>query len=382
MINIVADSTVYRADPRREKAAFKALARLASGGLVTLHIPEIVRREFLSQEEELHEKNVKAILGAVHGLGRRPLDAAVAAEVKKIGDDTSGLVANLKTAAAKEFTDWVRSISAAEHPLDSSHGGKMLESYFGGTAPFKQKKNRNDIPDAFVWQSIQDLAREHKPLYVVSGDGGLRQPFEGSRDFVVFASLEDLIASAPIQALLKQHNVSANLIALLALLPAQTALIASEIESELVDELAGKTVGDHDSEPTISMVDKPEDIEVDVTEAVDHGGGLAVVPFKAKVECLVEFGIDKSDYYAMSGEESEGISISDLNDHRFLAEKYNTVCVEGSLSVQINPEKLRAEHVGPALLDALKDGEISIDSIYELEFEHGLQGIGQDQGYG
>ena len=372
MIHIVADSTVYRADPRREKAAFKALARLAESEHVTLHIPEIVRREFLSQEEELHEKSAKAILDAVHSLGRRPLDAAVAAEVKKIGDDNSGLVAKLKAAAAKEFSDWGRSISAVEHPLDPSHGGKMLDSYFGGTAPFKQKKNRNDIPDAFVWQSIQDLARVHRPLYVVSGDGGISRPLEGNADFVVFASLEDLIASAPIQALLQQHNVSANLLAMLALLPGQLDFIASEIESDLVDELAGKTVGDDDSEPTISMVEKPEDIEVDLAEAVDHGGGLAVVPFKAKVECLVEFGIDKSDYYVMSEDQSEGISVSDLNDHRFLAEKYKTVCVEGSLSIQVDPDDLRAERVdGPALLNALKTGEISIDSIGEIEFEHG-----------
>lgn len=370
MIHIVADSNIYRADPRREKAAFKALARLAQGRHVTLHIPEIVKREFLSQEEALHEKCAGEIHGAVRSLGHRPLDPAVAAEVKKISDDNADLVAKLKAAAAKEFSDWGRSISAVEHPLDPSHGGKMLDAYFGGAAPFKQKKNRNDIPDAFVWQAIEDLARVHNPLYVVSGDGGIRQPLEGKPGIVVFGSLEDLIASAPIQALVQQHNVSANLLAMMALLPGETAFIAGVIESPLVDELHGKMVGDDDSEPTISGVGEPQDLELEVNDAVDHGNGLAVVPFRCRVECMVEFGIDKSDYYLLDEEEADGIGISELNDHRFLAEEDRMVLVEGSLSIQVDATKLQAERIEQqALVEILKAGDFKIDSIEDMEFE-------------
>lgn len=372
MIHIVADSTVYRNDPRREKAAFKALARLAQGKHVTLHIPEIVRREFLSQEEEFLQKNAKAIEDALHNLTKRPMDPKGAEHLKKVADASADLAKKLEPSTAKEFDAWAKSILAKDHPIAPAHGSQVMDAYFAGAPPFKQKKNRNDIPDGFVWQAIQDLAKAHKPLYVVSGDAGIRAPLQDNPDFVVFASLEDLIASAPIQALLKKHYASANFSALLALLPGQIGFLEKEIEGSLVDELAGKMVSDgeeDDSEPTITGVDSPEDLEVDPGEAVDHGGGLAVVPFKLKVECGIEFCIDKSAYYTMDEDEAERISISPLNDHRFSAEENRTVVVEGWLSVQVDPAKLHSEKMDEAsLLKVLKDGDISVDSIEEMAF--------------
>lgn len=369
MIHVVADSTVYRADPRREKAGFKAVARLAQGKHVTFHVPDIVRREFLSQEEEIQEKNAKAIQDSLKNLGKRPLDAAGADFLKKVSGASADMAAKLKESAAKEFADWSKSISAVDHPIDQAHGARVMDSYFDGTPPFNKKKNKEDIPDSFVWQAIQDLSKTHKPLYVVSGDGDIAGPLQGNKDFVVFRSLEDLIASGPIQTLLQQHYASANTSTLLALLPMQTALIADRIENKLIDELGGKIIGDDDSEQTITGVETPQDITVDSANAVDHGGGLAVVPFTANVECYIEFCIDKSAYYAMTDEKSEEISISDLNDHRFLAERHDTVHVEGSLSIQVDPVRLQAAPIdGEALLEILKAGTISIDSIDEIEF--------------
>ncbi|MEQ1919765.1 MAG: hypothetical protein ABL955_11250, partial [Elusimicrobiota bacterium] len=130
MIHVVADSNVYRADPRREKAAFKALGRLAQGKHLTLHIPEIVRREFLSQEEVYHQDHVRAIEGALRSLGKRPLDAAAFEILKKVSDAGVDLTAKLKTSGKKEFDDWSKGISAVNHPIDSSHGAKVMDAYF------------------------------------------------------------------------------------------------------------------------------------------------------------------------------------------------------------------------------------------------------------
>lgn len=375
MIHIVADTTVYRNDPKREKAAFKALARLAQGKHVTLHIPEIVRREFLSQEEAFLQTNAKSIEDALNNLSKRPMDAKGAAHLKKVADASAALGKKLEPSASTEFDAWVKSIHAKDHPIAPGHGAQVMDAYFAGTAPFKQKKNRNDIPDGFVWQAIQDLAKVHKPLYVVSNDGGITGPLQGNKDFIVFASLEDLIASASIQALLQKHYASANLSALLALLPGQIDYVENEIESSLVDELAGMIVGsiDDDSEPTITNVDSPADLTIDPAEAIDHGSGLAVVPFSLKVECGIEFCIDKSAYYRMDEEDSKRISVSPLNDHRFSAEETRTVLVEGWLSVQVDPKKLQDEKIDQAtLLKVLKDGKIKIDSIDEMAFPHTL----------
>lgn len=370
MIHVVADSTVYREDPRREKAAFTSLTRLAQGKHVTLHIPDVVRREFLSQEEVYHQENASKIEAGLRSLGKRPLDAAGVDLLKKIADASADLVSKMKASGERQFSEWSKSIAAVDHPIDPAHGARVMDSYFEGTPPFKNRKNRDDIPDSFVWQAIQDISKKHKPLYVVSGDRAVRDALKDNADFVVFESLEKLIASDPIQTLLQQENAGANTKMLLGLLPMQTALIAGKIESKLIDELAWKVIGDDDSERTITMVGTPQDISVDPTDVVDHGGGLSVVAFKAKVECYVEYGLDKSDYYAMGEEESKGIGISDLNDHRFLAERQDIIQVTGYLSVQVDPERLRAAPVdGDALLKILEAGNISIDSIDEIGFD-------------
>lgn len=52
MLHVVLDTSVYRANPRRNSPPFRALTRLAHAGKVQIHLPDLVKREFLSQQYE------------------------------------------------------------------------------------------------------------------------------------------------------------------------------------------------------------------------------------------------------------------------------------------------------------------------------------------
>lgn len=373
MIHVVADTTVYRADPKREKAAFRALTRLATGRYLTLHIPEIVRREFISQQQEQLSRHIQELRGELHNLSRRPLSQSAADFVETTTKKLTSLSADLAAFTEDEFTQWATNMSAVIHPIRESHGLRVVDAYFAGTPPFREPKRRADFPDAFLWEAIRDLAEFHTPLCVVSSDKGILNAARGVDGVIVYETLDDFVASEPFQALLRKHFASTNFKALLALLPKHLDLVSSAIANELVDELAGQTVRsdeipDDNSQAIISMVDEPTDLAIDIDAAVDHGDGLFVVPFSLRTECLLDYAIFKADFYTLPDEKSDRISTSELNKHYYAAQEYYNLRVEGLLSVEVDAEALRSSDLSEDdLLAILGDADISIDSIEHIE---------------
>jgi hypothetical protein len=373
MIHVVADTTAYRADPKRDKAAFRAIARLAHAGYLVLHIPDIVRREFVSQQRQQYSKHIQALRAELHDFGRRSLPTAVADYVGGVLGRLAPLDVDLRAFAEDEFAEWASAMSAVIHPIGQSHGGRVVEAYFAGALPFREPKHRDDFPDAFLWQVIIDLAEQHNPLYVVSSDKGIFNAAQGVEGVTPFDSLEDFVASEPFQALLKAHFASANIKALLALLPEHLDFVSAALANELVDELAGRTVRsdeipDDNSEAIISMVGNPEDLDLDIAAAVDHGDGLFVVPFSLRTECLLDYAIFKGDFYTLPDEKSDRISTSELNEHYYSAEEYYTLRVDGLLSFEVGAEALRSTDLSEDdLVGILEDATITVDSIEDIE---------------
>jgi len=373
MIHIVADTTVYRADPKRGKAAFRALTRLAAGRHLTLHIPEIVRREFISQQQEQYSKHIKTLSALMHHLNRLLLPGLVDDFVQATTDRLTSMDSVLQTFCEEEFNDWASKVSAELHPIQESHGAKIVEAYFTGMPPFREAKRREDFPDAFLWQVICDLAEVYESLHIVSADKGIIDAARSLDGVISFESLEDFVASELVQDLLKQHFASTNFEALVASLPKHLTLVSSAIENELVNHLAGRTVvseqiPEDNSEAVISMVGGPTNLDLDIDAVVDHGDGLLVMPVSLWTECLLDYAIFKADYYTLPDEQLKDIGISELNDHYFEAEENYILHVEVSLSIEVDAEALKSSDLSEdGLLEVLEQAAISIDSIGDIE---------------
>jgi hypothetical protein len=52
MLHIVLDTSTFRTNPRRTSPAFRTLSALARGGKIKIHVPHVIKREFLSQQYE------------------------------------------------------------------------------------------------------------------------------------------------------------------------------------------------------------------------------------------------------------------------------------------------------------------------------------------
>jgi hypothetical protein len=372
MLHVVLDTTAYRADPKRHTAAFRALARLASAQELTLHIPEIVRREFISQQREQYARHVQVLLTELRGFAKRLLPDPVARFLEKSKGDLEVVDSELSIFAEQEFHDWAAKLSAVHHPIPDSHGIRVVDAYFRGEPPFREPRRREDFPDAFAWQAILDIAESHAPLYVVSSDKGVGDACQKVTGVEAFTSLDKFVASDAFQTALHGHFASTNLNALLELLPTQTDFISSAIEEPLARDLSGRTVSsdqipDDNSSAIIDMVGSPTDLDLRVTDAVDHGQGLFVVPFFLRVECLLSYALFKGDLYGLPDGKRETIGLSELNEHYYDAEEYYELDVEGSVSFEVDADALRCSDLSQeGLVDILKAAKIAIDSVTNI----------------
>jgi rRNA-processing protein FCF1 len=76
MIQVVLDTSIYRMDPKRNKAAFRAFTRLCTASKVQLHIPYFVKHEFLSQQRSALENALTAIQTTQRQLLDSPITTA------------------------------------------------------------------------------------------------------------------------------------------------------------------------------------------------------------------------------------------------------------------------------------------------------------------
>jgi len=150
MINVVVDTTVFRNDPARKKAAFQTIKKLASAGELKLHIPQIVKQEFLSQQIDQYHASLSEILKNLLVFTKKNIPEDARKLLKTQEKQLSNLKEELFTFAKREFEQWILDIGAEVHPISESHGPKVMEAYFSGDPPFREKKSRLDIPDAFI----------------------------------------------------------------------------------------------------------------------------------------------------------------------------------------------------------------------------------------
>jgi hypothetical protein len=173
MIDVVLDTSILRQDPKREKAAFRALKRLCWQKQVQVHIPEFVQREFLSQQEELIRKEISDIQSSANSILRRTRRKELSDYAKKVIKEANEIYPKISDEVIGEFKKWIDGTRAKSPRINIDHARVVIDAYFQGSPPFKTRKNRSDIPDSFIWQAICDIATRTKQLHFVCGDGAL-----------------------------------------------------------------------------------------------------------------------------------------------------------------------------------------------------------------
>ncbi len=374
MIELLIDTNIYRSDPLRNKASFNAVVRLAKSGKIRLHVPYFVQWEFISQQIEHYEKNVNSVNQAISNLQRKPIPAGLQDKLEKIKEHFLEMEKELTSYPETEFISWMNDIQGVLHPISEKHGERVAKSYFDGTPPFKAKKNRDDIPDAFIWQAIVDLSSEHERLFVIAGDNEIRNACETISSITAFNSLDGFITSDICRPLLKDENVKENTERLLKYLPIILSVRQEIIETQLAHSLEGSNlqsniVPNSTHVATISNVEELKELKLeDISAAEYYGQGVIVVPFTSVLDVSTEYEVLIADYQNLSAKRSERIAVTELDKYRYIAEESYSISVTGKFSITVDTLKISEHNLSNHDIRSLVDyADIQVDSILTKE---------------
>jgi len=372
MIEVVLDTNIYLTDSLRRTARFNALVRLAKSGKLRLHIPYIVQREFLSQQTEQFEQWANSINNGIIELQRR-ISPTLAKKLDEVKENFSKIQNDLVSYPTLDFSKWVNEINGIVHQVSESHGTKVIEDYFEGAPPFKNKKSRLDIPDSFIWQVISDLANQFDILYVVANDKKVRETCDNKQNIKTFESLDDFIQSDVCRLLLEEENVNQNIERLFRYIHVVFAIRQDEIKERLTEILEDAKI---QSERLIAnsshsaKIKSVEDFVNDITiknlaSAQYYGDGVIVVPFSAQARITAEYDLTPTEYYHLSVKRVEQISFSDVDE---IAQESFTLSVIGKISIKVDPLRILESNLSEEDIKTLADGsEFDVDTIEQKE---------------
>jgi PIN domain len=390
--NVVLDTNIYRKNPKRSDLPFETLERLCKAGVLCLHLPYVVEREFQTQQIEQYQKDISDSLLGLKSIIRKGLPPAELANVQGIHDSIKTVEPLLIAAAEAPLISWAEAISAKRHPITESAAQSAMEAYFQGHPPFTKLKIRDDIPDAFIFQTIKDVSAIEPALIVLSEDGKLANAARNIPNVIVHNSLSAMIESEPIKAeilkldgvermeatrdLLPQDDVkfdkptvAEDLKAIKNLLrkyEIKFGELTADLKRSSGEKLAWKTVHslhipDDNHEATITGCFDTKEIEFEFEDLYYFGAGKFGLPFSYRTTASLTYYIFKSDYYCL--DEDRMPSVTDHNDHYYEAEEDLDVCVTGVLRISFPPEEIKG-----LTLDTLKDHiDFEIDSIDKIE---------------
>ncbi len=375
MIHLVLDTNILSGDPRRNSGPFRALVRLCKAGKAKLHVPFVVKNEFLTQQKQEARKLLKELRSAADKLSSFTLQD----EIFGFSEATKTGATNLRKEAGdlveQEWEEWLKEVCAVEYPVDPSHGERIIKDYFAGKPPFKAVKNRNDIPDSYVWQTILDLAKTYNALHVVSNDGAVYGAAAGVQGVVAYKRLSEFIDTQQCRAALEalaDEAVADNVERAGKLLPTAKRQLEFALGNEIIDELDGKTVTDSripddTNEGMIYMINEPSDVSFGFNKVEYYGDSEIGVPFEAITECTLNYAIFKADYYCLDERKTAQISIDERNEHYFDADEDYPIRATGTLQIKLDKEKLRNEKMtDQEICELFDDAEYDVE-VDELE---------------
>jgi uncharacterized protein with PIN domain len=319
-------------------------------------------REFVSQDEEHFTKTLGALRSGIKELRKREV-SDVEGTIGKLELALGNLEGKLQHHAEASMKAWLSRVGVQVHRVHPKHARRALDNYFSGGAPFKSKKSRADIPDAFIFECLKDA------MHVVSSDKEFAACAARIAGATVHAALDDLVGSAQIQTLLRNANTEQNLDQLREMLPDIREHFDAAIKALLVDSLvhetfqAGQILSD-DETATITGADDAENIEYNAKDAIYFGDGRVGLPFEATVGVLADYAIYKADWETLRFRRQAHVSVSVRNEHYYGVEESLTLAVGGLLVVQFSDELFETtELTAEQLADDVSEADFVVEDV-------------------
>lgn len=339
MLNVALDTNILHKAQNFSSTEIRKLISLVQSQVIRLYIPEVVLREFKSKKEAEYKKLVSEQEKSLSALSKISTSLNDSSVLSKMNSDFSSIKNSLLKSFEKQIADFIKitNLQIVKNTPDDLN--KMWDLYFAGELPFKNIKNRQDIPDCFIYIAIKTIPAPH----TICNDNALKAALEKD-GLPTYESIDEFIVKN--EKLLKQlatyKKLQKESRKIINFLLNEVGVIKKLMVKQLEKRLEYQTFTDEkiesdDNEATIegSPSISENDIEID-EKSIDHDGhGFFSFDFKCEFQNPVDYYIFKADYYCKGAEEFEGVSIEDWNEDYFLAEEDMTIKCTGTVTIQV-----------------------------------------------
>lgn len=377
LIKIFIDSTEFKSDPLRLSKSFGQLTELVILDFLQIHLSKINIDEIESWIDESISKSHHSSLDSLNKTINFKLSEEQFNTHKKLITDTSNWYENAKESAKTEFKTWIKKTKTIVHNIEPLDANAVMDAYFYGKQPFKHIKHREDIPDAFIWQTLNRFNLLDGQLYFVSADKNFREKVSsGFNNLTCFESLKKLFDTPEIRELVKnwesftRKTYTDALIEMIeAELKIQKKYLVNDFTKKVQDHLigskfnlqSGRFIGEISE---VRFVESPQ-IDLDYVQVADSTKLYLI--FDSEVEFTIyvlipiqdngsKNNLSELDYF------DNIISYGDnTTDTHFSAEEYKMARIYGDLFIEL--PTLTAASGKEDVIQAIEDCEIKISNL-------------------
>lgn len=361
-------------------ATFQRTVKLAEEGVIRVLLPHVVAEEWRTQQLEHTRKQLQKIetalrdltaTGHLEGHEQLPRIRQASTAIPLVLNDVDAL----SRAALQRLLDALR---AEVVPVGVTHGARVLAAYFGSQPAFNGLKNRQDFPDAFVYEAICDLVGAPPPndaLSVVTADANLGRHVGALLGVTRYDSLQAFVESQAVQlAAAEIRQEEAQWAEALPNVLQRVRAVEEDFQKDsftqsLINALHGVEVTHHSlpsdgGEATIGFVSDPDDLSFEWNDAQNYGPRILRVPFICECEVSLSMPVYYADAYGL--DERFSVRFADPDDTAFFdAEAEAKVKVRGFALITTKdwPDSIDEDTV-----------EIAFDSIEEAELVEDAEG--------
>lgn len=342
MIHVALDTSAIGQSKSTNDANYKALQRLVAAKKIAIHIPYIVKKEIESQEKEFYLTKYKALQQSLKEFNSVQKPTELYEKINEMKTDIKQIDSDILLDAERFSNAWVKGLESNIWELNTTQVLSAWDAYFNGTAPLTSKKNREDIPDSFICSAIKEIKETLINLTVLAKDSKVYNTFKDMPNIEIHKTIVDFIKSEKIQEILEEldtitateldiitgKNIVSgklkNLVDFIKKYEATTGLIEAFLESNIGEKILYATIydmplsNDIDGEASINSYNNGENIKINLENPIHYGDNQIGYNFELEVEVLVDYFVNKSDYYSEfygGGHFASNISVEDWNDH-------------------------------------------------------------------
>jgi hypothetical protein len=369
-IHVFIDTSSLPLHPKHVGVGFERLCQLVRDKVVRVYLSAVVVKEWQSHLVQDFENVVDETSKPFKKLLKHPW--AQELPNKNLFQEAAELLGSLNPSdiANRGFQDLLAQLQPNILQIGAHHGQSITDDYFSGAPPFQRVKNRDDIPDAFIYHSAKDLVSQLGDLYCVIADNNLRGKLAQIQNISVYSKLDDFVASELITSLvskqLQEQNWRSYFLQLPSELSSQIKYLSSELHELLTDELAFSEIShpkipDDNNMARVVFVDEPKNIEFDLTSIKDFGPGLITVPIVFDCDASIDFSVYRGEAYDVP--EGVWVNYGDPElDHYFDAGGSVNLSVSCVLSIRLDFERLlpgNKVQINSVKIDHIESVEVS-----------------------